>query len=151
MENERISFGFVKPHAYQWKDEIERMIRESGLSIPVKKDPYYFSREKAESQYRMHMGKPFFDALVEEILSGATDLLIVEGDDAIQRLIKLTGDTDPNLAEKGTIRERFGKRDNPMYNAFHRADSRESAKEEIFLHFDMEELPRYIAEFLQEY
>lgn len=137
-----ISLGIVKPHAYEHRQEIEWMIHESGLSIPVKKDPYRISRSTAEKHYAVHKGMPFYEELVKMITEGPAEIMLVCGENAIERLAKLTGPTDSRKAAKGTIRHRFG--DNLMYNAFHRSDSRESARREALLYWEESELPEEI-------
>jgi len=144
-----ITFGFVKPHAYPDRKKIERMIEENGLKIIIRKDPYHFNRAIAELQYEMHRGKHFFDELIEMIINGPTELLIIEGEDAVNKLMSLAGATDPAEAEENTIRKIFGK--NKTNNAFHRSDSRQSARREILIHFATSELPEYVIQELINY
>lgn len=146
---EEVTFGFVKPHAYEHRGYIENIIRGNGLEIIEKKDPYHFTFEGVVEQYEMHTHKPFFEILLITLLEGPADLLLIYGEDSIKRLIDITGPTDSRLAGKDTIRGRFGT-DNER-NAFHRADSRESAKREIFLHFGEGEIPEYALEILRTY
>ena len=144
-----ITLGFVKPHAYPDKEKIERMIEEAGLKIILRKDPYHFNRAIAELQYEMHKGKHFFDELIEMIIDGPTELLIIEGEDAVNKLMILTGATDPAEAEENTIRKIFGK--DKTHNAFHRADSRHSVRREILIHFAASELPEDVTKELINY
>ncbi len=144
-----VTLGIVKPHAYANRRQIELMILESGLVIPTKKDPYKISKNLAALQYEEHWGKPFYGELIEMMTSGDSELMIVEGLDAITRLAMLAGATDPAKAEKGTIRERYGLKDGKiMNNAFHRSDSPRSAKREILLYWDYEELPADVGRLL---
>lgn len=139
---EEVTYGFVKPPAHDYRGKIKRMIGGVGLEIVCEKDPYYFSRELVEQHYEVHRNKPFFGGLLNMLLSGPTDQLVIVGEDAVQKLREIVGDTDPLEAREGTIRRIFGV--NKTSNAFHAADSRESARREISLHFRSDELPSYI-------
>ncbi|MBI4167403.1 MAG: nucleoside-diphosphate kinase [Candidatus Aenigmarchaeota archaeon] len=152
---DEITLGIVKPHAYSHRMAIENMITKSGLLIPVRKFPYTISPSLARLHYEEHHGKYFYEALVEMMTSGPSEIMIVEGENAIQRLADLSGETDPRSAATGTIRHRFGQKDGQiMYNAFHRSfdpdpsKARRAVKREITLYFDREELPPHIAELL---
>jgi nucleoside diphosphate kinase len=127
------------------------MITDSGLYMQVKKDPYIFTEKKATQQYEMKEGEEYFKDLIGDLISGPAALFIIYGVNAIDRLYKLTGNTNSNLAEKGTIREKFGRKDKILYNAFHRSDSRENVKREILLHFNRDELPVYVLDIIDSY
>lgn len=152
-----ITLGIVKPHAYQHRRAIENMITRSGLAIPVKKYPFLIPPGLARLHYEEHIGKPFYEPLVEMMTSGPVEVMIAEGPDAINRLVKLAGATDPREAAPGTIRHRFGNKDGDiMYNAFHRtfgsgAGARRVVKREIALYFGENELPERIAGIFRMY
>ena len=142
---QRFSFGIVKPHAYEHREEIAYMIRDSGLAIPVQKS-YQIPRNIAMLHYEDHNKMPFFHDIVGMMTVGPSELMIIEGENAINRLSILTGETDPREAATGTIRDRFGiKDDRIMYNAFHRSDSEESMRREVYLYFGIDELPNELA------
>ena len=63
--------------------------------------------------------------------------------------MKIVGATDPVEAEENTIRKIFGK--DKGHNAFHRSDSKESARREIMIHFAANELPEYVLQELIKY
>jgi nucleoside-diphosphate kinase len=146
---EEVSFGIVKPHAYGHRKEIEAMVESSRMEIVARRDPFLFTRDLAELQYGMHREKFFYEKLMEVMTAGPVDMFVVYGDNAIQSLIDLAGDVWPSRAEEGTIRRLYGVDD--ASNAFHRADSRESAKREINLYFKDRDLPDYVAEILETY
>lgn len=103
-----------------------------------------FDRALAERHYAEHVGKSFFDSLVDYICMSPVLVGVVEGEDAITVTRKLAGATHPLKSEPGTIRGDLGfiKGDN-MYNTIHASDSPESAKREIGLFFSDEELLDY--------
>ncbi|RZN48497.1 nucleoside-diphosphate kinase [archaeon] len=103
-----------------------------------------FDRALAERHYAEHVGKSFFDSLVDYICMSPVLVGVVEGEDAITVTRKLAGATHPLKSEPGTIRGDLGfiKGDN-MYNTIHASDSPESAKREMGLFFSDEELLDY--------
>lgn len=157
-----VSLGIVKPHAYAHRKQVEQMIEgheyvvqelpgTHRLYIAARKDPFTITQSLARLHYEAHQDKPFYEELVRMMCSGPSELMVVEGPDAIHQLSVLTGPTDPKQAPKGTIRERFGEKgENIMYNAFHRSADRRDAGREIRLYFEMEELPPGIRALLGE-
>lgn len=113
-------------------DEIVARIQRAGLQITSMRR-MKFDRELAEKLYSVHKGKPFFDRLVEHVLSGDVVVVTVEGERAIVRIRELIGSTDPAKAAKGTVRGDFAS--NITENIVHAADSPESVKREIPLFF----------------
>lgn len=143
--------GIVKPHAYTHRKDIEYMILESGLAIPVVIDPYLMRPSIARLHYEAHMTRDFFPELIEMMTGGPTELMVVEGVNAIERLSDLTGPTDPRDAKPGTIRHRYGNKEGRiMYNAYHRSSSVKDGIREIFLHFDQEELREQLPESIRD-
>ncbi len=100
--------------------------------------------EIANRHYEEHIGKPFFNSLVDYIGMSPVLVAVVEGEDAIATTRRLAGATNPLKSEPGTIRGDFGyiKGDN-IYNTIHASDSPESAAREIALYFTPEELFAY--------
>jgi nucleoside-diphosphate kinase len=87
------------------------------------------SREEAEGFYYVHKERPFFGELIEFMISGPVVLMVLEGENAIERNREIMGATDPAEAAKGTIRSRWA--DSKQNNIVHGSDSDESAKFEI--------------------
>jgi nucleoside-diphosphate kinase len=92
-----------------------------------------FTKEEAEEFYSPHKGKHFFEKLVNFIISGEVVGILVEKENAIEKLRELIGDTDPEKARCGTIRYMFGK--SITENAVHAADSEESFNREVTFFF----------------
>jgi nucleoside-diphosphate kinase len=87
------------------------------------------SDEKLREHYSHLVDKPFFPQLKEYMQSGPCFFGIVSGENAIARVRAIEGNTDPLIAERGTIRSDFGTSINQ--NLVHGSDSKESAKVEI--------------------
>ncbi|MCQ9163878.1 MULTISPECIES: nucleoside-diphosphate kinase [unclassified Arthrobacter] len=95
------------------------------------------TREQLEQHYAEHAGKPFYEPLVEFMLSGPVVAAIFEGERVIEGFRALAGTTDPTTAAPGTIRGDFG-RDwglKVQQNLVHGSDSVESAEREIGIWF----------------
>jgi nucleoside-diphosphate kinase len=89
------------------------------------------------AHYAEHVGKPFYEPLVDFMLSGPLVALVAEGQRVIEGFRALAGATDPTGAAPGTIRGDLG-RDWGLavqQNLVHGSDSAESAAREIALWF----------------
>jgi nucleoside-diphosphate kinase len=96
--------------------------------------------ELAHKHYMEHIGKPFFDDLVEFIISGPVVAMAWEGNQVVSGARKLIGATNPADAAPGTIRADYAI--NVGRNIIHGADSIASAEREIGLFFEARELTR---------
>ncbi len=112
--------------------EIITMIQRNRFRIN-RMQMLLFDREKAERFYAVHKGRNFYPGLVDYITSGPVVVLELEGDDAVERLRDLIGNTDPSAAAPGTIRYVYGT--SIRRNAVHASDSPESAKKELAIAF----------------
>lgn len=95
------------------------------------------TREVLEAHYEEHAGKPFYEPLVEFMLSGPVVAAIFEGERVIEGFRSLAGTTDPTTAAPGTIRGDFGRDwgQKVQQNLVHGSDSVESAEREIGIWF----------------
>lgn len=95
------------------------------------------TREVLAQHYAEHEGKPFYEPLVEFMLSGPVVAIVAEGHNVITGFRSLAGTTDPTTAAPGTIRGDLG-RDwglKVQQNLVHGSDSPESAAREIGIWF----------------
>lgn len=94
-------------------------------------------RPLLEKHYAEHVGKPFFEPLLEFMLSGPIVALIAEGNRVIEGFRSLAGATDPTVAAPGTIRGDLARDQGTkvVQNLVHGSDSVESAEREIALFF----------------
>ncbi|PWW02532.1 nucleoside diphosphate kinase [Paenibacillus cellulosilyticus] len=86
-------------------------------------------RELAEKHYIEHVGKPFFEELIDFIMSGPVFAMVWEGQDAVKNARSLIGRTNPSEAAPGTIRADYAL--DVSSNIVHGSDSDESAEREI--------------------
>jgi nucleoside-diphosphate kinase len=95
-------------------------------------------RALAERHYAIHQDKPFFQDLVDYIISTPIVAAVFEGENAVARVRKEMGATDPAQAEEGTIRKDYGL--DIQRNSTHASDSVENAEKEISLFFTKGEI-----------
>jgi nucleoside-diphosphate kinase len=88
--------------------------------------------------YAEHLGKPFFEPLVEFMTSGAVLVAALEREDAVAELRRVIGATDPAQAEPGTVRKLYA--ESKSRNAIHASDSPQSAARELAYYFSSAEL-----------
>ena len=93
--------------------------------------------ELLAEHYAEHVGKPFYQPLVEFMLSGPVVAMVVEGERVIEGFRSLAGTTDPTTAAPGTIRGDLGRDwgEKVQQNLVHGSDAPESAAREIGLWF----------------
>ncbi len=113
------------------------MIEAAGFGIRAAK-MIHLSREAASRFYDVHRERPFYDSLVSFMTESPVIVMALESDDAIGRLRKLMGATDPAAAEEGTIRKKYGT--NIERNAIHGSDAAETAAFEISYFFNRLEI-----------
>ncbi|WP_337102806.1 nucleoside-diphosphate kinase [Paenibacillus sp. YIM B09110] len=128
------TFVMVKPDGFA-RGLVGRIVarfEEKGFKL-VDAKVMQISRELAERHYEHLKAKPFFDELVEFIISGPVFAMIWEGKDAIKNARSLIGVTNPSDALSGTIRGDFAI--DVASNIIHGSDSDENADREIKLFF----------------
>jgi len=136
--NSKYTFSIIKPNAVRTgkTGPILSMINEGGFEIAAIK-MVQMTIQQAEAFYEVHRGKPFYEGLVEFIISGPVVVLILKHDNAVDEFRKLIGPTDPEKADQGTIRRNFGV--SVKMNAIHGSDNDENAvRESNFFFSDIE-------------
>jgi nucleoside-diphosphate kinase len=101
----------------------------------------HMDKALARRHYAVHIGKPFFDRLVNYISSAPIIAAVFDGEQAVKVIRNAMGATDPAKSEPGTIRGDFGL--DIERNTVHGSDSVETAKEEIKLFFSENEIFDY--------
>ena len=113
-----------------------RRIEAKGYTL-VRLELREATPELLAEHYAEHVGKPFYEPLVEFMLSGPVAAVVVEGERVVEGFRSLAGATDPTAAAPGSIRGDLG-RDwglKVMQNIVHGSDSPESADREIGIWF----------------
>jgi nucleoside-diphosphate kinase len=128
------TLSIIKPDAVA-KNVIGQILARfeaAGLKIVASK-MVHLSRADAEAFYAVHKARPFFNDLVNFMISGPVMIQALEGEGAIAKNRDLMGATDPKKAEKGTIRADFA--DSIDANAVHGSDAPETAAIEVAFFF----------------
>lgn len=94
-------------------------------------------RALLEKHYAEHVGKPFYEPLVEFMMSGPIVAIVASGNRVIEGFRSLAGVTDPTVAAPGTIRGDLARDQGTkvVQNIVHGSDSPESAAREIAIFF----------------
>tara|TARA_B100000700_G_C14605855_1_gene651311 strand:+ start:125 stop:547 length:423 start_codon:yes stop_codon:yes gene_type:complete len=116
---------------------INAKIENAGLKIIAQKR-LQLTKLMAEKFYEVHKDRPFFNDLVEFMISGPVVVQVLEGDNAVRLNRKVMGATNPEEAEEGTIRKEFA--ESIEANSVHGSDSIENAKIEVSFFFAYIEL-----------
>lgn len=98
----------------------------------------HLSKEKAEGFYIEHKDRPFFGELVTFMTSAPVMIMVLEGENAVDRNREIMGATNPAEAAEGTLRKLYAK--SLGENAVHGSDSTSSAEREINYFFDSNEV-----------
>jgi len=132
------SLVLIKPDAIQraLAGQIISRLERKGLKIVAMK-MLHMDKDLARRHYAIHKGKAFFDDLVGFITSSPLIAIVFEGENAVQIIRQMMGETDPAKAPSGTIRGDFGI--DVGHNLVHGSDSPQNAYREIDLFFSAEE------------
>ncbi|MBX9586542.1 MAG: nucleoside-diphosphate kinase [Gammaproteobacteria bacterium] len=135
------TLSIIKPDAVGKNviGEILSRFEANGLQI-IGAKMLRLSKDQAQQFYAIHNERPFFNDLVDFMISGPVMVLALEGEDAVLRNRELMGATNPKDAAPGTIRADFA--DSIDANAVHGSDSLENATVEIKFFFNNDLLPR---------
>jgi nucleoside-diphosphate kinase len=133
------TLSIIKPDAVAKNviGQIYARFEAAGLEI-VAARMTRLSRAEAEAFYAVHRSRPFFNDLVEFMISGPVMVQVLEGESAIAKNRDLMGATDPKKAAPGTIRADLA--DSIEANVVHGSDSLENAAREVAFFFSETEL-----------
>lgn len=133
------TFSIIKPDAVAKNviGAIYSRFEQAGLRIIAAK-MLHLTRAQAEAFYAVHKARPFFNDLVNFMISGPVMMQVLEGENAIARNREIMGATDPKKAAPGTIRADFASTVDE--NAVHGSDGPDTAREEIAFFFKPEEI-----------
>ena len=136
------TLAIIKPDAVEKGiiGEICKRIEDDNLKIVGMKF-LQLDKKGAEGFYAVHKDKPFFDSLVKFMSSGPSVVMVLEGEDAINRWRETMGLTDPEKAAEGSLRRDFGT--DIQHNAVHGSDSTETADFEVSFLFKPKEIVKY--------
>ena len=133
------TFSIIKPDATKRNltGLINAKFEDAGLKI-IGQKRLQLTRTMAEKFYEIHKNRPFYNDLVDFMISGPVVVQVLEGENAVKTNRDVMGATNPDEANEGTIRKEFA--ESIEANSVHGSDSLENAKIEISFFFTNIEL-----------
>lgn len=133
------TLSIIKPDATRRNltGKINARLEDAGLKIIAQKR-LQLTRAQAEKFYEVHKERPFYNDLVEFMISGPVVVQVLEADGAVALNRKVMGETNPANAAEGTIRRDFA--ESIEANSVHGSDSVENAQNEIRFFFSETEI-----------
>ena len=128
------TLSIIKPDATRRNltGSINAKFEQAGLNIIAQKR-IQLTKDMAQKFYEIHKDRPFFNDLVDFMISGPVITQVLRGENAVKVNREVMGATNPKDAEKGTIRKEFA--ESIEANSVHGSDSLENAKSEISFFF----------------
>ena len=128
------TLSIIKPDATRRNltGSINAKFEQAGLNIIAQKR-LQLTKDMAQKFYEIHQHRPFFNDLVDFMISGPVITQVLRGENAVKVNREVMGATNPKDAEKGTIRKEFA--ESIEANSVHGSDSLENAKSEISFFF----------------
>ena len=134
MSDKEQTLSIIKPDAVERNldNEIKEIFKNNGFLI-VKEKKIQIEKSEAEKFYNVHQTKPFYNDLCAYLSSGPIVVMVLEKENAVLANRELMGATNPNDAQEGTIRKKYGISIDK--NSVHGSDSLENSKIEIDFFF----------------
>ena len=134
MSETEQTLSIIKPDAVErnLQEEIKNEFKKNGFEI-VKEKKIHISKQEAEQFYKVHESKPFYNDLCGYLSSGPIIVIALQKENVVLDNRKLMGSTNPEKAEEGTLRKKYGISIDK--NSVHGSDSVENAKIEIDFFF----------------
>ena len=134
MNNTEQTLSIIKPDAVErnLENDIKQMFIDNNFKI-LNEKKIQIEKLEAEKFYKVHETKPFYNDLCAYLSSGPIVVMVLEKENAVLGNRELMGATNPNDAEEGTIRKKYGISIDK--NSVHGSDSVENAKIEIDFFF----------------
>ena len=133
------TLSIIKPDATKRNisGRINQIIEENDLRIIAQKR-IKLSSDQAIKFYSIHNKKPFFNDLINYMISGPVVVQVLESNNAVDKYREIMGSTNPEKAKNGTIRKILAL--NVQENSVHGSDSIKNAKNEINFFFTEDEI-----------
>ena len=109
MSNLEQTLSIIKPDAVERNldREIKEIFIHKGFNI-IKEKKIQITKVEAEQFYKVHETKPFYNDLCTYLSSGPIVVMILKKENAVLDNRKLMGATNPEQAEEGTLRKKYG-------------------------------------------
>ena len=133
------TLSIIKPDATRRNliGKIVSKLEVSGLKVIAQKK-IQLTKTQVKEFYIVHQDRPFYNDLVNFMISGPVVVQVLEGEDAVQKNRNVMGATNPKEADEGTIRKEYA--ESLEANSVHGSDSVENSEIEISFFFSKIEL-----------
>lgn len=133
------TLSIIKPDATARNitGQIIAKLEAAGLRVVAQKRVRW-TEENAQKFYEVHKERPFYNDLVQFMISGPVVLQVLEGEGAVAKNREVMGATNPQEAAPGTIRAEFA--ESIERNSVHGSDSADNAASEIAMCFSKDEI-----------
>jgi nucleoside-diphosphate kinase len=133
------TFGIIKPDGVSRNliGSVIKQLEDEGLKIVAMK-MIRMTKAQAKGFYKVHEAKPFYESVTDFMSSGPCVVMVLEGDDAVNKYRAIMGATNYKEAKEGTIRRTYAT--DIEKNVVHGSDSRETADFEIAYFFNALEM-----------
>lgn len=133
------TLSIIKPDATSRNisGQINSIIEKNGLKIVAQK-MIKLTLDQAKTFYSMHKDKPFYNDLINYMVSGQVIIQVLQGNNAVNKYREIMGATNPDNAKDDTIRKKFAI--SVQENSVHGSDSDENALKEINFFFKDDEI-----------
>ena len=134
MSNIQKTLSIIKPDAVErnLEGEIKEIFKNNGFKI-LKEKKIQIEKSEAEEFYKVHETKPFYNELCGYLSSGPIVVMVLQKENAVKENRELMGATNPEDADEGTIRKKYGISIDK--NSVHGSDSIDNAQVEINFFF----------------
>jgi nucleoside-diphosphate kinase len=134
-----MTLSIVKPDGVKKNliAEVIKRFEKNGLRIAALK-MLKLSKDDAKGFYIVHKERPFYESLTSFMSEGPIVVMVIKGENAINKVREIMGATNPKDAAPGTIRSDFAS--DIEHNIVHGSDSKESASYEIPFFFSAVEI-----------
>ncbi|MGD9503932.1 MAG: nucleoside-diphosphate kinase [Syntrophobacteraceae bacterium] len=117
--------------------EVVKRFEAAGIRVAAMK-MLHLTMDQAKGFYAVHKERPFFDSLTQFMTSGPVVVMVLEGENVIQKNRDLMGATNYKEAAPGTIRHDFAT--DIEKNVVHGSDAPQTAATEIAYFFNQLEI-----------
>lgn len=133
------TLAIIKPDAVERHliGSVIQVIEQSGLVVSAMK-MMHLTKIQASEFYKVHAERPFFEELTTFMSRSPVVVMVLSGDDAVQRYRTVMGATNPADADEGTIRQLFAQ--SVGENTVHGSDSAANAEQEIAFFFNADDI-----------
>ena len=109
------TLSIIKPDATKrnLSGLINSKFEKAGLKI-IGQKRLQMSNQMAEEFYEVHKDRPFYNDLVEFMVSGPVIVQVLRGENAVNLNRTIMGATNPAEADEGTIRKEFADKVKPQ-------------------------------------